>query len=172
MFKSYRDLNQEMDEKFKQANLNLDAFVGEGSASQAEKEKVNALREALKFVLSRPDRDDLSLKLLPKVRNPLIQIKMYDETLFLLATEALSTYKNEDLPVVYRATALFIMENLMAEARPKLQESTYMRRAVEKIRDADLEVNQDVQQFRSRNGLFKTRNPSKLAEAILKASKN
>ena len=162
-------MDKEMQTRFEKAKVSLDAFADSESADTVAREKINALREALKFVLSRPDRDNLSIKLIPIVKNPLMHLKIYDETLFSLTQEAISTYKNKEMPVIYRATALFMIENSLAEARPQMKTSTYMRQTIESIRDADLDVDSDVQKFRSRNGMFSSRNPSKIAKVLLKS---
>ncbi|MEZ4872834.1 MAG: hypothetical protein R2827_11490 [Bdellovibrionales bacterium] len=169
MFKSYRELRAEMQKKFAKADLNIDAFTTAEGSDRVERDKMNALREALKFVLSRPDLDSLSVKLLPDVRNPLMQLKMYEETLFTVTRESILTYKNKDLPVVYRATAFFMLENILSEARPNIKSNAYMNRIVKSIADADLEVDKEVRTYRSRNGMFKTRDLSAVAQAILKS---
>ena len=61
-----------------------------------------------------------------------------------------------------------MLENVMAEVRPQYNERPYFKRILEAIKSADLEVPKKVRQFRKNRGLFKSRNPSDLAEAILK----
>ena len=81
--------------------------------------------------------------------------------------------QKKDLKPVYRATAIFLLENLMMQLRPDLKSAKRAqptRKIFEKIREAELPVDSKVRRVRSERGLHTTKNLSSIAEQILKSS--
>jgi len=106
------------------------------------------------------------------VRGELNNFNAYEDTVAGLVAESLSSIKSESLLPEHKATYLFILWNLMSEMQPFLDEGSSSRddfkRLFEKIRDAKINVSNDVKQERLK-ALFDTPDFSKTAEDVLKA---
>ncbi|MBT4763351.1 MAG: hypothetical protein HOO06_16775 [Bdellovibrionaceae bacterium] len=141
-------------------------------ASQAEREKLEAqailsLRTALKIILSRPNKDNMTNKLLDEVQSRLTVLNMYMTSLDHLAISAITVLKNKNLPREYLATNVFILENLMSQIRPKLSNSKYMG-IMQRIKNAEIDVPEKAIRLRRMRGMHKTISPSEIARQILK----
>lgn len=153
-----------------QQNEDEELSVSEESARDAvaDQKASEHLRDALQMILSRPDKDNLVEKLLPDVRRQLKNINSYDYTLESIAGEAIRGVKSETTQVKYRVTYLFLLENLMAELQPRVDDSPLAQRIFQKIRDAKIEIPKKVFHER-RQRMYKQFSPSAVAEAVLKA---
>ena len=140
---------------------------------RSEDQQVALLKEALKKLLSRPDRDRQIQNIFPELRQALDRRKAFYASCFGLVTEAIIMVQKKDLKPVYRATAIFLLENLMMQLRPDLKSAKRAqptRKIFEKIREAELPVDSKVRRVRSERGLHTTKNLSSIAEQILKSS--
>lgn len=161
MIKDYDEMLemvQSMAEKAKEAG-------GEDGGNEAE--AIEHLREALKLIFSRPNSDNMIAKLVPEVRRELIGFNAFEDSLSSLASEAITAVKDKKGAVSVQSTSLFILENLLSEIAPEAGYNKDMRKIIERIRDADLEISKDVQKDRKIRGMFTTKNPSELAKKIL-----
>ncbi|HMN68830.1 MAG TPA: hypothetical protein PKC28_09865 [Bdellovibrionales bacterium] len=133
-----------------------------------DSEAIEHLREALKLIFSRPNSDNMIVKLMPEVRRELTGLSAYEDSLSSLASEALSVVKKDNAAVSHQATSLFILENLLGEIRPEAPGNEDLRRIVERVSEAKIKISDEVRKDMKLRGMFKTRNPSELADEILK----
>lgn len=131
-------------------------------------EAIEAHREALKLILSRPDSDNMTAKLMPEVRRELVNMSAYENSIASIAAEAIGNVKNDKGSTSVQSTSLFILENILGQIRPELPNNPELRKVVESIRDAKLKISADVLKDRKIRGMFKTRNPSEIAADQLK----
>lgn len=167
MIKDYDEMNKEV-----QAHLKRARAVGSNSSDENvnDEEAVEHCREALKVILSRPNSDNMVAKLSPEIRRELVGYNAFERVVAGLAGEAVRAVKNEKAPAALQATSLFLLENLLSEIRPEIPNNDGLRRVVEKIAEADVEISKDVKKDMKLRGMFKALDPSKLAKDILKAS--
>ncbi|MCB0385716.1 MAG: hypothetical protein KDD43_10005 [Bdellovibrionales bacterium] len=140
----------------------------EGADEEGDREAIEILRTTLKLILSRPNEDNMVAKLIPVVRSELNNFSAFEDTLSSVADEALRAINNDKLPVVYRGTSLFILENLMSEIRPEIENKEEFKLVITKIRDAKIEIPEKVKNERKLRSMYNTKNPSTIAAAILK----
>ena len=131
-------------------------------------EREPKVREALKLVLSRRNTDGkrtamfLQLQgLVPDVYFALSLQKISDEALSLLKSAS-----NNPADDLQKATGLVVLENLMAETRPKLND---FRSTFEVIRDAKIELSEDLKRISKLEGMSENVSPSVLAKRLLEA---
>ena len=167
-----RDFDEMMNEvkariyKAKQTSLKSQA---QGVDEEGDRDAIEILRNTLKLILSRPDEDNMVSKLIPFVRSELNNFNAFEDTMTSVAEEAIRSIDNERLPVVYRGTALFILENLMSEIRPELENKEDFKILLGKIRDAKIKIPDKVRNERKLRSMYKSKSPSDIASAILKA---
>lgn len=125
------------------------------------------LKEALRIVMSRPNTDNLIPKLLPEIRKELVQFEAFDTQMLELVNESIDRVKDEKAPTTGRTTALFMLENIMAEMKPELATNEKYKEAYEKIRDAKIIVPKEVSSDRKVRGMFQSESPSEKAKKIL-----
>lgn len=142
-------------------------YQEEGDDEGGDQAAIDKLSEALAYILSRPDKDNMLAKLLPAVRKELINYNAFETSLSLAVTDAITAIQSKKLPATYRATSVFVLENVMSQVQPLVTTSKEMRSIVEKIRDSKLEVPSDVMNDRKLKSMFNTSSPSKTAEKIL-----
>lgn len=140
----------------------------EDEESVDDRQAIEYLRDAMKVILSRPNSDNMVAKLNPEIRRELSGYSSYEDTLSSIVSEAVDMLKNKKAVTTYRSTALFILENALSEIQPELSRNEDLRRIVERVRDAKLEVPKDVVNQLKLGGMFSSQNPSKQAAEILK----
>lgn len=133
-----------------------------------DRQAIELLRDAMKLVLSRPNTDNMVAKLNPEIRRELSGYSSYEDTLSSIVSEAIDNLKNAKGSTNTRSTALFILENGLSEIRPEMLSNEDLRRIVERVRDAKLEVPKEVVKELKLGGMFSSQNPSKQAAEILK----
>lgn len=137
------------------------------SEQVAETQAIAELREALKILFSRPDKDNMTNKLLPDLRRKLVELKSFEDSLSQLTVEALVGFKQEKLGKTYRSTFLFILENVLAEVKPIREDNDLYKQILVKIKNAKIKVPRDVRSFRLMRGMYKSPSPSDIAGRIL-----
>lgn len=142
-------------------------YQEEGDDDAGDQQAIEKLSEALRFILSRPDKDNMLAKLLPLVRKELMNFNSFETSLSLVATDAITAIQMNKLPVSYRSTSFFVLENIMAQIQPSVATSQELRQIVEKIRDAKIKISDDVKKHRQLTGMFTTPNPSEVAQKVL-----
>lgn len=135
-------------------------------------ELVEAYRESLKLILSRPDTDNMTAKLIPEVRRELSNMSVYESTVAGIASEAIQNVKNDKAATSVQSTSLFILENILGQVRPEIANNAELRKVVESIRDAKLKISPEILKDRKIRGMFQTKNPSEIAAQQLKALGN
>lgn len=129
---------------------------------------IDTLSTALQFILSRPDKDNMVSKLLPEVRKELSNYNAYETSLQLIATDAITAIGIKKLPVAYRATSVFVLENLMSQLRPQIDTNKSFRGIVEKIKNSKIKLSKEIVNNRKLVGMFRSISPSETAEKLLK----
>lgn len=179
-FYKYRDLQvTEEDDLMKVVNSQIRKARAAGSQNQDEadqegdhkdSEATEYLREAMRYALSRPNRSDklLDVMFMP-VRRELLEFHAFEDTLVGLVDEALTGYKNDKIPVIYRATFIFVLENSLSEMRPELESKPEFKRATEKIRDAKIKIEGDVKKELLMTSMYQIPSPSDTAKRILES---
>jgi hypothetical protein len=141
--------------------------AGADSNSEWEHDAKAELARAERLVLSRPDTDNMVAKLVPEIRHEIAAFGSYDDLLDIVTTESLEAFRPDmNLPVAEHTTFLFILENLMSEMKPNLQDPRQLA-LMERIRDAKIEVPHDVMAERKLQGMFLTDSPSDEARRII-----
>lgn len=133
-----------------------------------EDEVVAQLRMALKLIFSRPNSDNMVAKLVPEVRRVLVGFNGFESGVSAIANESIGYVKNDDAPASVQSTSLFILDNILAEIRPEVENNPQMRSIVERVRDAKIKVSKDVVKERQIRGMFSTKSPSDIARDLLK----
>lgn len=145
-----------------QAATSSDDSGGEGEA-------VEWYGRALKLIFSRPDSDNMVAKLLSEIRRDLQGFNAYEDSIAGLADEAVQQATDKNASVTTQSTAMVILENILGEIKPGAENGNAdLRRIVEKVRAADISISSDVKKDRRMRGMFRTKNPSEEAAAILK----
>lgn len=134
-----------------------------------EAEAVEWYGRALKLIFSRPDSDNMVAKLVNEVRRDLQGFNAYEDTISALADEAVRIAGDDKQTVTTISTALVELENILGEIHPSVESgNTDLRRVMERIRDAKLDISSEVKKDRRMRGMFLTKNPSEEARTLLK----
>ena len=165
MIKDYDEMNQLV-----QAQVAKARAVGSNSSDENvdDVQALAHLREALKLIYSRPNSDNMIAKLTPDVRRELVGYNAYEKTIASLVDEALGVAKNDKAAPSQQATSIFMLENILSEIRPEAAGNPELKKAVEKVKSAKTEISHTVANDMKLRGMFSPRNPSELAEEILK----
>lgn len=139
-----------------------------GEDSSGDRAAIEELRDALKLIFSRPNSDNMVSKLTPDVRRELSGFSAYEDTISSLTAEALGVAGDKNATESARSTALFQLDNILSEIRPEIGTNEDLRRIVQRIKDADVRIADDVIRARKMRSMFSTKNPSEYAEEILK----
>jgi len=140
-----------------------------GRSDYDEFESIEVLKDSLRLIFSRPNKDNLVEKLLPDVRRELNNYGAYYDSLNDIVVEAVNGV-SQKIPVVYRSTFIFILENVMSELRPDLKGSDEVKKIFTYIRDANLEIPNDVKLDRKLRSMYRSDSPSLTARKVLKAA--
>lgn len=133
-----------------------------------ETEAVEALKDAMRIALSRPDQDGARSNLYGRVRRELMDLNSLEQVLGELVDESITEMRTQDGPR-RTATYVVILENMMAELRPELAEYPEYRKLVEKIRDAKITISDKAKVQNLLRSMSVPISPSATAEKILKA---
>jgi hypothetical protein len=166
MIKDYDEMSQLVQAHVKKARSISD---GSGEDTSRDGEAIEELREALKLIFSRPNSDNMVAKLTPEVRRELVGFSAFEDTISGIAAEALRQIGDKNAPVSQQSTALFVLENILAEIRPEAASNADLRRVIERVADAKIKISDDVKKDRKVRSMFTTKNPSEEAERILKS---
>ncbi|MCB0355467.1 MAG: hypothetical protein KDD40_00580 [Bdellovibrionales bacterium] len=131
-------------------------------------EAIEFLKEALRLIFSRPNKDNMVEKLLPEVRAELKSYSAFYDSIYDLVVEAVAGL-GQKIPVVYKSTYIFVLENVMSEFRPLLKSDKEIQKIFFYIRDSDVKVPDDVRLDRKLRSMFKSQNPSETAKTIIDA---
>jgi hypothetical protein len=149
----------------------LQQYVNDAEVHISDEEVPEAtqkLRLAFKTILSRPNGDNMVSQLIPMVKGRLRDLNAYEDTLYGLADEAIyALTKGKEKPA-QKATNLIVLENIISEFRPEVENNKEIKRVFEKIRDSKIKVPKKVINDLRLRGMYKPKSsPSLLAEKII-----
>jgi hypothetical protein len=165
VIRDYDEMNKEVQLRIRNAHkANKD-----GDDSTGDSAAIEELRDALKLIFSRPNSDNMVSKLTPEVRRELSGFSAFEDTISSLAASAIGVIEDKNNTVSQRATAQFILDNLLSEIRPEAAGNEDLKRVVQRIADAKLKISDDVSRELRIRSMFKSENPSDVAAQILKS---
>lgn len=166
--KSYDELIKEVRDKITKAQETEENAMKEaGDDVQYDTSaSIFILKDALRMIFSRPNKDNMIDKLLPEVRALLVEYGAYYDSINDLAVESVSGLKQK-LPIVYKSTYIFVLENIMSEFRPNLKSNEEVKKIFFYIRDSKASVPDDVRLDRKLRSMFNSQNPCETAEKII-----
>jgi hypothetical protein len=169
MMKNSDQVNELIRKKMKVAE---DAQAGQKDDADedsitAQPEALEALKDAMRIALSRPDQDGSREEMYSRVRRELADLGSTDVVLEDLAKEGIEALKSENTPKV-QATYITLLENLMAEIKPDIANNVRTRKIIESIRDAKIKLSSKVRSQQLLQTMKKPVSPSETAENILK----
>jgi hypothetical protein len=136
----------------------------------AEPEALEKLRDGLRIILARPDQEGARTIVFSRLRSELQDLGAFEDVLNELAQEGIGALKDEQLPVRLQATYIVILENMMAEIRPDLGRNKRLRSIVEDVRDARIEISDEVKNRQRLRTMTNPISPSETAKRILPKS--
>ncbi|MEK7356840.1 MAG: hypothetical protein AAB250_10345 [Bdellovibrionota bacterium] len=133
----------------------------------AEPEALDQLRDGLRIILARPDQEGARSTVFARLRSELQDLAAFEDVLNELTQEGIGALKDDQAPSRIHATYILILENLMAEIRPDLPRNKKLRGLVEDIRDARLEVSDELTNKQRLRTMTNPVSPSETAKRIL-----
>lgn len=174
---NYDDLQmsdyEEMDKRV-QAKIKLSKKllreVKSDEPSEEDQKAIEPLREALVIILSRPNQDNMVSKLLPEVRKELVHLNAFEDTVASISSGAMAGLENDKLTEVTRATHLIVIENIVSEFAPEVdnKENDEFRQIFTKIRDAKIKIPDAVRKRLKLRSMLELKSPSDRADNALK----
>lgn len=131
-------------------------------------ERVQILKEAATLALTRPNKDNTLVEVMPPIKRELEKDSAYEETILNITKTTIKRAQNADASAESVATQYFILENIMSEIRPCVASHATCKDVLIAIKDANIKTNSKAKSFRKMNGMFKTTSPSVLAERLFK----
>jgi hypothetical protein len=132
-------------------------------------EAVAELRDGMRIILSRPDIDGGRSAIVSRVRNELRDLNSFEDVLKQLAKEAIAGVKKGSDSNIQ--TYLVLLDNMLMEFKPEVDNNKSIRSVIETIRDADIKVPERVIRMQRMKSMGKPKSPSDTAREILKSSK-
>lgn len=167
MMKNSEQVGKLIADKIRMAQKHLSRSPEDEGGVHVQPEAKDALKDAVRIALSRPDQDGARAGLYARARRDLGDIGELDNVLHELALEAMRAIKAAKITPRQQATYIYLLENLMAEVKPELEDSAETRKLIEAIRDADLQLNSDVKKQLLLKSMARIRSPSETAKLIL-----
>jgi hypothetical protein len=133
----------------------------------AEPAAVDALKDAMRIVLARPDQDGERANAFARVRREMVDLDVLEKSLDDIATEAIANIKNSQVAANRVATYVVILESLMAELKPEISDNAAFKKIVTQIRDAKLKISDKVKNQQRMGPMSKLTSPSDTAVKIL-----
>lgn len=165
--KDYDEMRKMVDGLIMKAQEISIASEEEGEVESGDQRAIDELTKAMSLIFSRPDKDNMVSKLAPGVKKELMNYNAYTDVLNGIATDAIASLEMEKLPAVYRATSVFVLENLMSEIAPELLDNSELLAIIKKVKKAKIEIAKDVANHRKLTGMYNTVSPSETAEKLL-----
>jgi hypothetical protein len=134
---------------------------------QSDPAAIAYLTDAMRIVLSRPDQDGARNSLYSRVRKELSDIGEFEGAMKVLCTEAIDVLKKNDGSAKRQATYITLLEGLMNESRPELDDNADLRKLVENIRDAKISISESVKRQSFIRSMSRLKSPSETAASIL-----
>ncbi len=157
--------------KIKKAQ-DIQAKQDPGDEVLAEPVAVEALKDALRIVLARPDQDGERANAFARIRRELIDLDILEKTLGDITTEAIVNIKSESTNASRVTTYVVMLENLMSELKPEIGENAELKKLIIQIRDAKIKITDSVKNTQLMRSMTKLVSPSETAEKIVPTTKN
>lgn len=149
-----------------QMNALIRDKINESRKSKGD--QVIPLKEALQAIYARPNEDFMIEKVISNLRNELDEHDAYESSMRVLVKEAIGALNNpKAFGAVPQATYAIFLENIVAEFKPKANES-FERSVLEDIRKAKITVTKAAENERRLRMMKGTPSPSELADQALK----
>ncbi len=132
-----------------------------------DQEAIDELREGVRIVLARPDKDNQLSELIAPLRHELTQYDAYEEVMVKVVTDAISAVSDSHLSVGDRATYFFVLRNAMSEMKPEFNRKPIFKKLLENIRDAKIHASADVRTELMMPSMYNLESPSETAKTIL-----
>ncbi|MCM2280395.1 MAG: hypothetical protein NDI61_00955 [Bdellovibrionaceae bacterium] len=167
MMKNSDQVNELINARIQKAGNVQASQVDDAEADSVvvELETLEALKDAMRIALARPDRDGTRSSLYSLVRRELVDLNSLDVVLRDLAQESIDALKAKRSAKA-QATYVYILENLMAELRPDLANDN-TREIVTRIRDARIDIDPAVRKQLMMRTMSRPVSPSDTAERLL-----
>ena len=128
---------------------------------------VDHLRDGMRIVLCRPDQDGTRSPAFARLRRELTDLNEFERVLSELGDEAIGSLRNNKEAANRQATYVVLLENLMAEMKPEVTSNQSIKKLIEKIRDADLQVSDQLKSQQFLRTMSHPVSPSATAAQIL-----
>lgn len=129
---------------------------------------VKSLQEGLRVALSRPDGDNMVTTLVADIRPRLKDLDAFEKSIDKIAVDAMAGLKNKKEKPTLRATHLIVLENILGEFKPDVKNSADIKKTFTRIRDAKIEIPEEVHNDLRLRGMFKSPvSPSDIAAKII-----
>lgn len=161
--KDYDQMTEIVEENISESKALAIKYQDEGADEEGDKAAIEKLRQALRIILSRPNKDNMVAKLAPNVRTELNNYSAFESSMQFLAVEAVRALQNDTLPVVQRSTAVFVLENILSEIKPHLAKNKDFRTIAKLIHEANLKIPDKVAANRKLTSMDPTPDLSKIA---------
>lgn len=165
--KDYDEMTKKVEAYIAQSKQLAIKYQEKGDDDTGDQMAIDKLSEALTYIFSRPDKDNMIAKLLPSLRKELLNYSAFETSMSLVVTDAITAIQSPKLPVTYRATSVFVLENVMSQIQPQVSSNKELRGIIEKIRDAKIAIPNDIANDRKLKSMFRTSSPSATAEKVL-----
>jgi hypothetical protein len=151
-------------------DMNQVAVTALNKSKDQPKEKVVLLEEAMKVLLSRPNmKDNITEKVLPQITSELDAIDKLEFIYEKIVDEAIEGLKKPEAVKnpAHQTTYAIILENTIAELKPKYSEGELTKKLLHKIADAKIEITKEAQNERRLRVMKITKSPSETAQEII-----
>jgi len=168
MIKNAEEISEIVRKKIKRAQeIQAKQEDNDGSTFFAEPDAVEELKSALRVVLARPDQDGTRATAFARIRRELVDLHSLDKALMEITEEGISGLKDSKTPARRAGTYIVYLENLMAEVKPEMASVTTFKRVIEDIRDANIQISDELKKQISMRTMTKPISPSETAAKIL-----
>ncbi|MGH1468866.1 MAG: hypothetical protein ACRBBP_08310 [Bdellovibrionales bacterium] len=125
------------------------------------------LKKSLKMILSRPDSDNLVVKLSPELVQDLESMGVLTNVIDDLIAEGQEEVMNKALHPKVRATSLIMLNNLLLLIRPRTLDEIPLATSVCTLADKDLKIPKEVLKNTELTTMLKEGSPTNLAKKIM-----
>ena len=125
-------------------------------------------QDAGRIVLARPDFDNIRSMLFLDIRKRLADYDAVEEIIGRLVDEGIWGLRTPETNRVEKLTYAYLLLNIMAELKPELKKNEAFYNMVVRIRDANLKLNEEVNDAAEVKAMISVNSPSEVAKRILK----
>lgn len=126
------------------------------------------LKEILQAIYCRPDDDGMIQKVIGPLKSELDEIDQYEKVMKDLVQEAINSLKNpKNFKAPVQVSYIIFLENFMAQTKPQIKGSDFVKKQFEKIAKADLSLSKEALNDRRLRLMKESRSPSTLAQEVL-----